>query len=71
MLATILRGYGYSTAGFTANPLLGAHVGYHEGFDTFEEPVPPAEDRWLLRLKGAQRLMRSPAINGALIFGVE
>jgi arylsulfatase A-like enzyme len=67
MLARVLQSHGYRTAGFTANPLLGAHVGYDEGFDDFKEPVPPPDTRGWLKLKGAQTVLRSPAANALLM----
>ena len=71
MLAKILRTYGYRTAGFSSNPLLGTHIGYNEGFEVFEEPVPPAENRAWLRWKGVRRLLRSAVANWLLMkFGV-
>lgn len=67
MLARILQAHGVKTAGFTSNPLLGAHVGYHTGFDEFAEPVPPADTRRWPRKKGSQRVLRSPVANGLLM----
>lgn len=67
MLAKTLKEHGYSTAGFTSNPLLGANVGYDQGFEVFEEPVPPKEDRRWLNIKGMQPILSIPAINSALM----
>ncbi len=66
MLASVLKDHGFATAGFTANPLLGAHLGYDAGFDRFEEPVPPPDSRRWLRLRGAQRVLRSSLLNSLL-----
>jgi arylsulfatase A-like enzyme len=67
MLAALLKARGYSTAGFTSNPLLGAHIGYDVGFDLFEEPVPAAEARRWLGWKGTRWLLRSPIVNTSLM----
>ncbi len=67
MLAGVLQDQGYNTAGFTTNPLLGAHVGYDAGFDEFQEPVPPPDTRNWTKVKGIQRVLRSPAANTLLM----
>src|ERR1700739_3835035 len=37
-IATVLKGAGYTTAAFIAgNPYLGAHFGYDQGFDKFQD----------------------------------
>jgi arylsulfatase A-like enzyme len=66
MLARLLQEAGYRTAGFTANPLLGAYAGYQDGFTVFDEPVPPKETRSWLRRKGAQAVLRTPLLNSLL-----
>lgn len=67
LVAGILNRRGYATAGVTANPLLGATVGYHQGFDSFHEPLPPAERRRWIQWRGVQRFLLQPeAANAAL-----
>lgn len=66
MLARVMQDAAYETAGFTSNPLLGAHLGYDTGFDRFEEVVPPGEDRNWLSVKGSQALLRSRSLNALL-----
>lgn len=42
MLAEILRGAGYDTAGFVAGPPLGHYFGFSQGFDLFRDERPPS-----------------------------
>jgi len=67
MLAKTLKEHGYNTAGFISNPLLGANVGYDQGFDVFEEPVHPKEDRRWLKIKGIKPILSLPAANSVLM----
>lgn len=66
MIARCFRDAGYRTGGFTSNPLLGAHIGYDEGFDTFAEPVPDEPARRWWRRRGGQAMLRQPWLNGLL-----
>jgi arylsulfatase A-like enzyme len=53
LLAEALRGAGYATAGFVANPFLAPESGFGQGFDTFEyhralgADVPSLGEAWL------------------------
>ncbi len=47
-LPTILKKYGYETAGFVGNSMLGADLGFDNGFDTFDEPKIGDEFMWEL-----------------------
>jgi arylsulfatase A-like enzyme len=51
---------GYTTAGFTTNPLLSRSYGYHRGFNHFFDLVPAETDPFLRRIKGGENLLRRP-----------
>lgn len=55
-----LSSFGYTTAGFTTNLLLGRSYGYQRGFNHFVELVPVEKDPPLRRIKGGEHLLRRP-----------
>lgn len=55
-----LTDYGYRTAGFASNPLVGPRYGYERGFSYFRELVPAEQDPWLRSRFGGQWLLRQP-----------
>jgi arylsulfatase A-like enzyme len=55
-----LARHGYATAGFSTNPHLSRATGYDRGFDAFFDLEPGERDPWLRRVKGGERLLRSP-----------
>ncbi|MFV2045025.1 MAG: sulfatase-like hydrolase/transferase, partial [Anaerolineales bacterium] len=59
-----LAAQGYATAGFSTSPLLSREYAYDRGFDHFVDLIPGEKDPWLRRIKGGQRLLRSPLIQG-------
>lgn len=56
----VLASFGYTTAGFTTNPLLGRPYEYHRGFNHFVELVPTETDPPLRKIKGGEHLLRQP-----------
>jgi arylsulfatase A-like enzyme len=72
MVASVLKNHGYATAGFTTNPLLGAHVKYDAGFDVFEELLPEKNRSGWTKVKGMQRLLRIPTFQrGLSLIGID
>jgi arylsulfatase A-like enzyme len=66
----ILATNGYRTAAFSTSPLLSRRYGYQRGFDTFQELYPAEPEPWLRRVKGGQKLLRSPRFHRfAAMFG--
>lgn len=61
-----LASYGYTTAGFTTNPLLSRSYGYDRGFDHFFDLVPTDTDPPLRKVKGGEHLLRSPVTHRLL-----
>jgi arylsulfatase A-like enzyme len=59
----VLAEHGYATAGFSTSPLLSKAYGYDRGFDYFVDLNPAESDPLLRRIKGGQRLLRSPLIH--------
>jgi len=55
-----LATHGYTTAGFSTSPLLSRVYGYQRGFHHFVDLTPDESDPALRRLKGGERLLRSP-----------
>jgi arylsulfatase A-like enzyme len=47
-LPVILKNNGYRTAGFVGNSMLGKKIGFHNGFDFFDEPKVGDEFMWEL-----------------------
>jgi arylsulfatase A-like enzyme len=66
LIAESLQWEGYSTAGFTSNPLVGLANGYDRGFDTFGELTPERHQPHWHRMKGVQRFLRRPTVQRAL-----
>jgi len=68
----VLAENGYRTAAFTTSPLLGRRYGYQRGFQTFRELHPDESEPVLRRVKGGQKLLRSPLFHRfAASFGQE
>jgi arylsulfatase A-like enzyme len=57
---------GYATGGFSTNPHLSRATGYDRGFRHFSDLLPAETDPRLRRIKGGQRLLRSPWLHAAL-----
>lgn len=55
-----LQGEGYATGGFSTSPLLSRAYGYDRGFDRFEDLAPTTSDPPIRKMKGGERLLRSP-----------
>ena len=58
--------HGYQTGGFSTNPHLSRATGYDRGFQHFADLVPAEVDPLLRRIKGGQRLLRSPLTHAML-----
>jgi arylsulfatase A-like enzyme len=61
-----LARHGYKTAGFSTNAHLSQRTGYHRGFQHFADLLPGEADPRLRRIKGGQRLLRSPIVHSLL-----
>jgi arylsulfatase A-like enzyme len=61
-----LAAHGYTTGGFSTNPHLSRATGYDRGFHHFSDLVPDETDPRLRRIKGGQRLLRSPVFHYGL-----
>lgn len=59
-LVGALAEQGYTTAAFSTTPLLSKTYGYDRGFHTFTDMVPNEKDPALRRMRGGQRLLRTP-----------
>ena len=55
-----LANNGYTTGGFTTSPLLSTTYGYQRGFRHFVELVPQEKETSLRKIKGGQKLLRTP-----------
>jgi len=55
-----LANNGYTTGGFTTSPLLSTTYGYHRGFRHFVDLVPQEKETGLRKIKGGQKLLRTP-----------
>jgi arylsulfatase A-like enzyme len=58
-----LARHGYTTGAFSTSPHLSRASGYDRGFHTFCDMVSPETDPRLRRVKGGQRLLRSPLVH--------
>ncbi|HLE04340.1 MAG TPA: sulfatase [Anaerolineales bacterium] len=61
-----LARHGYQTAGLSTNAHLSQRTGYHRGFQHFADLLPGEADPRLRRIKGGQRLLRSPIVHSVL-----
>lgn len=61
-----LAAHGYTTGGFSTNPHLSPATGYDRGFHHFSDLVPAELDPRLRRIKGGQRLLRTPLLHYGL-----
>lgn len=59
----VLASHGYTTVGFSTNPHLSQKSGYGRGFQRFFDLIPPAQDIWLRKVRGGQRLLYRPAFH--------
>lgn len=67
-----LTAQGYRTAGFSTSPLLSSAYGYQQGFQDFTDFVPNERDPALRKIRGGQKLLRSPMTHRILkILGVQ
>lgn len=55
-----LNDNGYTTGGFSSSPLLSQAYAYNRGFQHFADLLPQETDPALRRMKGGQRLLRTP-----------
>lgn len=56
----LLNDSGYATGGFSSSPLLSRAYAYHRGFQHFADLTPKETDPVLRKMKGGQRLLRTP-----------
>ncbi len=65
-----LAAQGYHTAAFSTSPLLSRRYGYQRGFAAFRELLPAEAEPALRRVRGGQKLLRSPGFHRlAALFG--
>ena len=56
----LLNDNGYATGGFSSSPLLSQAYAYNRGFQYFADLIPRETDPALRKMKGGQRLLRTP-----------